>query len=155
MTMSETMLTLLLWLAFYEVISLEDHPAWWKGLLLGVTLGFMYMVHNRMLSVILAAVFCMLLLVLRRQLDWKKFALCLAALVFMIVLNRILKSGFVNIVENNPTISALGLSVKIGSANSAGSQLQKITALLHVYGMKEFMLTEVSGKTRMDTLFYG
>lgn len=218
-TMSETLLTLLIWLVFYEVISLEENPAWWKGLALGVTLGFMYMVHNRMLSVILAAVFCMLLLVLRHRLTWKEFVLCLAALVFMIIVNRILKNGFVNMVENNPTMSTLGLSVKIGSANTADSQLQKIRELFHVYGMKEFMLniigqlwecmsatyllfglgvvyavrqmwecykakkshciylfpvlavllsigitavffysfplTEVSGKTRMDTLFYG
>ena len=142
-TLSETLLTLLLWLVFYEVVSLEEHPVWWKGFLTGVTLGFMYMVHNRMLSVILAAVFCMLLLVFWRRLNWKELAMCLAALAVMIVLNRILKSGFMNMVENNPAMRALGLSVKIGSANSADSQLQKITELFHAQGMKEFMLNVI------------
>lgn len=139
-TMCETMLTLLLWLVFYELVSLEEHSAWWKGLLLGFTLGLMYMVHNRMLAVIIASFFCMMLLVLRRRMNWKELAVCLAALVLMIVLNGILKNYLINIVENNQTINALGLSIKIGSAYSTDSQLQKIMGLFHMHGMKEFIL---------------
>lgn len=139
-TMCETMLALLLWVVFYELISLEERSAWWKGLSLGITLGVMYMVHNRMLAVIAASLVCMLLLVLRRQVSWKEFAVCLTALIFMIVLNSIFKNYLINMVENNQTINALGLSVKVGSAYSKESQLQKIMGLFHVYGMKEFIL---------------
>lgn len=142
-TMSETCVTLLLWLVFYEIISAEESPAWWKGVLLGVTLGFMYMVHNRMLGVIIAVFFCMLLLTVQRRSDWKTNALCLAALIFSIFLKRIFKGGFVDMIENNYTMNALGISIKMGNANLAGSQLQKVAGLFHLHEMKELVLNVI------------
>lgn len=142
-TMSETCLTLLVWLVFYELISTEESPVWWKGLLLGITLGFMYMVHNRMVGVIAAVFFCMLLLTMQRRLDWKTNISCLAALIFMIILKRIFQGNFVDMIENNPMMNELGISIKLGSANAAGSQMEKVAGLFHFQEMKELALNVI------------
>ncbi len=142
-TMSETCVTLLLWLVFYELISAEETPAWWKGLLLGITLGFMYMVHNRMVGVIAAVFFCMFLLTVQRRFDWKTDVSCLTALIFMIILKRIFQGNFVDMIENNPLMNALGISIKMGSANVAGSQLEKVAGVFHFQGMKELVLNVI------------
>ena len=47
-------MSFLVWLIFYEIISLEEVPKCWKSVLLGVTVGYSYMVHNRMLAVVAA-----------------------------------------------------------------------------------------------------
>lgn len=136
-TMSETLLTLLIWLVFYELISIEKNPVWWKGVMLGGTLGYLYMVHNRMLSVIVAAMFCVLLLAIYRQLGHKEVILCLVMLSLMIFLNRILKNYFINMIENS---NIQEISTTMGGANSATSQLKKMISLFHFDEMKQFIL---------------
>lgn len=142
-TMSETCVTLLLWLVFYELISLEESPAWWKGMLLGVTLGFAYMVHNRMVGVIIAVFFCMLLLTVHHRSDWKSNVICLAALMGSMILKRIFQGYFVDMVENNSMMTALGISVEMGGANLAGSQVGKVAGLFRFQGIKEFVLNVI------------
>lgn len=63
---SETLLSFLVWLLLYELVLLEENPKGWKGILLGVTAGYSYMVHNRMLAVAAAV------LIVIGLLFWKK-----------------------------------------------------------------------------------
>lgn len=142
-TMSETCVTLLLWLVFYELILAEEAPAWWKGLLLGITLGFMYMVHNRMVGVIVAVFFCVLLLAVQHRFEWKMIVSYLSALLFMIILKSIFEGGFVDMIENNHMMKGLGISVKIGGATVAGSQMEKVAGVFRLQGMKELVLNVI------------
>lgn len=142
-TMSETCITLFLWLVFYELISAEESPAWWKGMLLGITLGFMYMVHNRMVGVIVAVFLCILLLTVQHRIDWKTNVLFVVALIFMIGLKRIFEDSFVDMIENNYTMNALGISIQIGSATVAESQMGKVAGLFCFRGMKELVLNVI------------
>lgn len=139
-TMCETLVTLLVWLIFYEVVSLEEKEAWWKGILLGVTVGYAYMVHNRMISAVAAVFFCVALLVFLRRLNWKTAAFCLAAFVGMFFLNSFLKTYFTGMVEHNPVMEALGLTVRMGQANSGGVQMQKLGGLFSPSGFLQFFL---------------
>lgn len=63
---SETLLSFLVWLLLYELVLLEENPKGWKGILFGVTAGYSYMVHNRMLAVAAAV------LIVIGLLFWKK-----------------------------------------------------------------------------------
>ncbi len=139
-TMCETLVTLLVWLVLYEVVSLEERDAWWKGALLGVTVGFAYMVHNRMISIVIAVFMCAALLVLLRRLHGKTAVLCLAAFAGMFVLNSLIKAELIGMVENNPVIDALGFTVEMGRANSGDAQIQKLFMLFTPNGFLQFIL---------------
>lgn len=139
-TMCETLVTLLVWLVFYEMISLEEKDAWWKGVVLGLTTGFAYMVHNRMISIAAAVCFCIVLLVLLRRLNWKTAVSCLAAFAGMFFLNSLLKTYFAGMVEHNPVMEALGCTVRMGQANTGGVQMQKLLNLLTPNGFLRFVL---------------
>lgn len=139
-TMCETLVTLLVWLLFYEIVSLEERETWWKGLSLGLTAGFAYMVHNRMIAAAAAAFMCVALLVLLRRLNGKTAALCLAAFAGMFLLNGQLKICFTGMVEHNPVMEALGFTVRMGEANTGGVQLQKLLNLLTPNGFLRFVL---------------
>lgn len=139
-TLCETLVNLLVWLIFYEVVSLEERDAWWKGLLLGITAGFTYMVHNRMISIVAAIFLCLFLLVILRRLKGKTVVLCLAGFAGMFVLNSLIKSLLVDMVENNSVIGALGFTVQMGGANSGGAQLQKLLQLFSLDGLLQFFL---------------
>lgn len=139
-TMCETLVTLLVWLVFYEIISLEERDVWWKGVLLGLTAGFAYMVHNRMVSVVAAMFLCIALLLFFRRLNWRTAALCLAAFAGMFVLNSLIRTSLTGMVENNPVIAAMGFTPQMGQANSGGTQMQKLLHLLTPDGFLSFFL---------------
>lgn len=139
-TMCETLVTLLVWLVFYEMISLEEREAWWKGAVLGVTAGFAFMVHNRMVSLAAAVFFCIALLVFLRRLNWKTAVSCLTAFAGMFLLNSLLKTYFAGMVEHNPVMEALGFTVRMGRANTGGVQMQKLLNLFTPNGFPAFLL---------------
>lgn len=139
-TMCETLVSLLVWLVFYEVVSLEERDAWWKGILLGLTAGFAYMVHNRMISVVIAVFFCIALMLFFRRLNWKTAVLCLAAFAAMFVLNGLIKTSLIGMVENNSVLGTLGFTAEMGQANSGGTQVQKLLNLFTPNGLLQFFL---------------
>lgn len=139
-TLCETLLTLLVWFIFYEIVSIEEKPTWQKCFFLGAAAGIAYMTHNRMLSVIIATAFCMILFVVQHKISWKEIMIWGIALAFIAVLNGILKVHFVKLIEENHVLSELGVSVGLGSANTMGGQTQKILGLFSVNGFKEFIL---------------
>ena len=139
-TLCETLVNLLAWLIFYEIVSMEERETWWKGALLGLTAGFAYMVHNRMVSIAVAVFLCAVLLVLLRRLNWKTAVLCLAAFAGMFVLNSFIKTYLVGMVENNAVLGMLGFSSEMGRANSGGAQIQKVFELFTPNGLLQFFL---------------
>lgn len=139
-TLCETLVSLLAWLIFYEIVSLEERDAWWKGALLGLAAGFAYMVHNRMISIAGAVFLCVFLLVFLRRLNWKTAVLCLAAFAGMFVLNGLIKAYLVGMVENNSVLGMLGFDAELGRANSGDAQMQKVLGLFTPNGLLQFFL---------------
>lgn len=136
----ETLLTFLIWSVFYLVMSIEEKPTWRKCALLGAALGFAYMVHNRALAFVIAGVLCMIVFAVQKKTGFRDVLAWAAALAVMIILNGILKTYFVNLIEHNDVINAVGVSVKLGSANTMGGQTQKIMGLFSLDGCKRFLL---------------
>lgn len=136
----ETLLTFLIWLVFYLVMSIEEKSTWWKCALLGAALGFACMVHNRALAFVIAAILCMILFAVQKKTGFRELMAGAAALAVMMIANGILRTCFVDLIEHNDVINAVGVSVKLGSANTMGGQTQKIMGLFSYDGCKRFLL---------------
>ncbi len=125
-TLSETLLILMVWLLFYELISLEEKPCWWKGILLGVTAGYAFMVHNRMLAVIIAVVLCLIVLWITHKINWKVLAAFGMATVCMLVLYMGMKEYLESMMVQNQVIEESAVSVTRGSYNTFSAMFRKL-----------------------------
>ena len=138
-TWGETLISLLAWAILYVMLCLEEKPTQGKSLLLGLLLGYAYMVHNRMLAVIGAVLVTLLVLVLIKKLPVKYlFGVFLTlALVFGIYL--VLKQELRSLILTDQELRRLGIETMIGKANTLEDQMQKIKSLFTVQGMSLFL----------------
>lgn len=117
-TMCETALALVIWLLFYEIISLEENPKWWKGALLGITAGYAYMVHNRSLTVVLAVGVCLILLWFRHTIDWKIVISVLVSFLVMLLLYTMIKDFLEGMIVGNQMLADTQVVINKGRANT-------------------------------------
>lgn len=128
-TMCETLLTLVVWLLFYELISLEKNPVWWKGLLLGATSGYAYMVHNRMLTALLAVVVCLAVLWILHRIDWKIIAFFVVSLLAMFLIYVFVKGYLESIIVDNQVLAQTQTAVVRGTTNTFGRIWKKVLSI--------------------------
>lgn len=124
-TMAETLVALVVWLLFYELISLEEKPVWWKGILLGVTSGYAYMVHNRMLTAVLAVTVCLAVLWFMRKIDWRVMLSFGISLLLMIAVYVFVKNSLDSMVVANKTVADTGTVVTRGNYNTLSFMVNK------------------------------
>lgn len=117
-TMCETALALAIWLLFYETVSLEEKPRWWKGALLGITAGYAYMVHNRSLTVVLAVGVCLILLWFRHTIDWKIVISVLVSFLVMLLLYTMIKDFLEGMIVGNQMLADTQVVINKGRANT-------------------------------------
>lgn len=127
-TMCETLGTLVIWLLFYELILLEENPVWWKGLLLGATAGYAFMVHNRMLTALLAVGVCLAVLWILHKIDWKIIAAFAASVMVMLLLYVFLKDFLEDVVVNNQVFEKTQTTIARGTANTFAQVWRKFLA---------------------------
>ncbi|MCD7726170.1 MAG: hypothetical protein LUI12_11600 [Clostridiales bacterium] len=139
-TMTETLVALLVWLLFYELISLEEYPCWWKGMILGLTAGYAYMVHNRLLAVVIAVVLCLLLLWATRKADWKVLAAFCVSIVFMLLLYTGMKEYLESMITNSSIMEEAAVSVTRGSHNTLTNMLHKVQKIFSGENLKYCIL---------------
>ncbi len=120
-TMCETLLALVVWLLFYELASLEERPVWWKGALLGITTGYAFMVHNRLLTAVLAVCVCLAALWVMRKADWKILASFVLSALVVIVLYIFLKEILEKMIVDNQIVAEAHSEIVRGSANTFSS----------------------------------
>lgn len=128
-TMCETAVALVVWLLFYELVSLEEKPKWWKGVLLGLTAGYAYMVHNRLLTAILAVGGCLLLLAIRRKIDWKIIISFVGSILIMLFLYIIIKDFLEGMIVENQVLADAQVSIVKGNANTFQNMWRKFVRL--------------------------
>ena len=128
-TMCETAVALVVWLLFYELVSLEEKPKWWKGALLGLTAGYAYMVHNRLLTAILAVGGCLLLLLIRRKIDWKIIISFVGSILIMLFLYIIIKDFLEGMIVANPMFADTQVSITKGGGNTFQGVWRKLIGL--------------------------
>lgn len=128
-TMCETVLALVVWLLFYELISLEENPKWWKGALSGITAGYAYMVHNRLLTVVMAVGVCLILLRFRHKIDWKVIISFVAAILAMLLFYILLKGFLEGMIVENQLFADTQVSIVKGKANTFQNIWRKLVGL--------------------------
>lgn len=124
-TMAETLVALLVWLLLYELISLEEKPVWWKGVLLGVTSGYAYMVHNRILTAALAVAICLILLWFMRKIDWKVIISFGVSFLVMSVVYLLIKNNLESMIVANQTVAETGTVITRGGYNTLSFMVDK------------------------------
>lgn len=129
-TMTETLVALLVWLLFYELISLEKNPVWWKGVLSGFTTGYIYMVHNRTLTTVLAVCVCMIVLWIMHRIDWKIMLPFILSLVAMVLFYVLMKGYLEGMITDNQAITDVGLVVTRGKTNTYQNVFNKFIKIL-------------------------
>ncbi|MCM1252775.1 MAG: hypothetical protein NC321_08130 [Clostridium sp.] len=140
---SETLLVFLLWLLLYELILLEEKPGIGKGILIGLTAGYAYMVHNRMLAVIAALILTMLLLVWTKKIRIRHFLSVVIAIVLLFGLSSIGKQYFNDLLVNNTVLQNAGGNIASGGANTLSGQMGKFREILTTDGIKSFLLNTI------------
>lgn len=128
-TMCETALALAIWFLFYETVSLEEKPRWWKGALLGITAGYTYMVHNRSLTVVLAVGVCLILLEFRHKIDWKIMVSFAVSLLVAFLFYAFVKDYLESVIVQNQVVAETQTAIERGTANTYGKMWQRLLSI--------------------------
>ena len=137
---SETLLSFLIWLIFYEIISLEEVPKCWKSVLLGVTVGYSYMVHNRMLAVVAAVLLTQLVLLYYKKINKVNMLWFVVPLAAVICIDALAKGILKDLVQDNVMLQQMGLHVSFSKANTLSAQISKFLQIFSLIGLKRFMI---------------
>ncbi|MCM1386216.1 MAG: hypothetical protein NC231_02725 [Bacillus sp. (in: Bacteria)] len=140
---SETLLVFLLWLLLYELILFEEKPGVGKGILIGVTAGYAYMVHNRVLAVIAALILTMLLLLWRKKIKIQHFLSVVIAIALLFGLSFIGKQYFNDLLVNNTVLQNAEVNIISGEATTFSGQSEKLREVLTLDGIKRFLLNVI------------
>lgn len=105
---SETLLTFLVWLILYILLSFEEKPGYAKGVLLGAAAGYAYMVHNRMLAVAAAVLLTAAFLVWRKKIKMQHFLSVMIAMLTVFFLSSIGKHYLENVMAGNTLLQDAG-----------------------------------------------
>lgn len=136
----ETLLALLIWLILYETVTFEDAPTFLKGFLLGITTGFGYVVHNRMLAVIGAVFFVVLFLWWLKRIKSQHLFGVFLGVLFVFGLSIILKRYLQDCLLHNEVAEKLGIELAFSSANTMSAQLHKLEQFFSLDGIKRVFL---------------
>lgn len=117
-TMTETLVALMVWILFYEVITLEEKPVWWKGLLLGATAGYAYMVHNRMLTAVMAVGTCLVVLWILHRIDWRIIVSFTVSILIVLLFYVIMREYLEGFITDSQVVTEAGVVITRGTSNT-------------------------------------
>lgn len=137
---SETLLAFLVWLLLYELVVLEENPKCWKGILLGATAGYSYMVHNRMLALIAAVLVIACFLAWKKKIGWNHMLCVAGSIAAAFLLQSVLKGCFRHALTENSVLLSMGIQAEFGKANTLTQQIMKIGRIFTPDGFKKIVL---------------
>ena len=140
-TMCETALALVVWLLLYELVSLEENPKWWKGMLLGLTTGYAYMVHNRLLTAVFAVGICLIFLCVWHKIDWKVIVAFAVAILATLLFYIVFKDFLEGMIVGNQALADTQVSVVKGKSNTFQNIWRKFIGLFSAERMKRPFLS--------------
>lgn len=138
-TWGETLLMLLVWLLLYLFLRLEEEPSFGKSFLIGILLGYAYMVHNRMLAVVAAVFLTLIVLFFLKKVQGKHLAVFFLAFAATFLAYMLLKRGLRSLILEDAALRELGMKTAIGKANTLADQVEKIGNLFTAAGFLHFM----------------
>lgn len=137
---SETLLSFLVWLLLYEMAALEESPACWKGIVLGAAAGYGYMVHNRMLSVVVTVLLITAFLLWRGKIAWKHLLCVFGSAAAVFLLNVFLKDVFRQLFSENSVLQSMGIHAQFSKSNTLSQQIVKIGQVFTPEGFRKIVL---------------
>lgn len=136
---SETLLSFLVWLIFYEILLLEEDPKLWKAFLLGMSAGISYVVHSRMIAVIAAVLLTLVFLLWQKRISVRYLVCAFAAIAIAFAVNAAMSRGFHTLVNSSAILQELGIQVGFGRDNTLSDQIAKIGQIFTADGFKKLM----------------
>lgn len=140
---TETLLSFLVWLILYEMILFEEKPAIWKGMVLGAIAGYGYMVHNRMLAVILAVLLICVVLVWKKRIKFHQLLCMLAVMLVFMLAGSVIKDYLCSLMSNNADILETGANVEIRQTNTWADEIAKIRKIVSPEGIGRLILNTI------------
>ncbi len=137
---SETLLSFFVWLILYELILLEESPSGRKGLLLGITVGAVYMVHSRMLAVIAAVLLTLSVLLWKKKIRTLHFLCVFGMIVAAFPVCAALKAFFVGLLNDNAVLQDMGFYIEFSRANTLSEQIAKLGQVFTADGFLKLMI---------------
>lgn len=138
-TWGETLLMLLVWLLLYLSLRLEEEPSFGKSFLIGILLGYAYMVHNRMLAVAAAVFLTLIVLFFLKKVQGRHLAGFFLAFAGAFLVYVLLKRGLRSLILEDAALRELGVETAIGKANTLADQVKKVGNLFTAAGFLHFM----------------
>lgn len=139
-TLSETLYALIVWLLFYELILLEEHPAWGRAVALGCTASYGFMVHNRMLSIVGAVAVCLAILLITHKIGWKHILYIAISAGACLMLYFIIKERLSLAIVNNQVVESTGSVVAQGSYNTFAFVFRKFLRVFQWNSIKNVLI---------------
>lgn len=106
-SLSENLLLLLLCIIVRLFCDMDKKVSYWKCFLLGIMLTYSYMVHQRMLGIIIAAALVLLFMLLRKKVGVKQFLAVMGSMAAMMVLHSFIKADLKQALWMNSTSSSV------------------------------------------------
>lgn len=120
-TWTELFLVFLFWLLFALVVKLSKKPSTLVCIGIGIVSGYMYMVHMRALSAIIAVFLIMVFSKKTKYITWKHFMAFLCAILALVIVQILFMSWTKNLISSEDIAA---------SANTYSGQLDKLVAII-------------------------
>lgn len=163
-TMSEVVATFVFWLLFYQLIRMFKRPNVWQAIFLAITAVYLYMIHLRMLGVLIALVITLLFALFRHKIKGKHFVVFLGVfaalfLVSNVYRNQVIASQYTQKETTSASTTAMSEILDTSASetdesedesvmeeeekvdiNSLSAQFEKILKLFTLQGISNFFL---------------
>lgn len=106
-SLSENLLLLLLCIIVRLFCDMDKKVSYWKCFLLGIMLTYSYMVHQRMLGIMVAAALVLLFMLFRKKVGVKQFLTVMGSMAAMMVLHSFIKADLKQALWMNSTSSSV------------------------------------------------
>lgn len=90
--LTECLLLVLFLLSVELILEMDENTALWKCALLGIILGYSYMVHQRMIAVILSIFLLFLWMLYKKKISFRQVFACAAWIAVFLVIHHFLKA---------------------------------------------------------------
>ena len=133
---TETLQYFLFWLITYTVLSVSEKPKVWKTAVLALEIIYMYSVHQRSLGTAVAVALVIIVMFLKRRINWKHLVSFAAVIAVCLVAHKFIKQALIDDLRGASSAS---------NANDFGYMTSRLDYVLSGPGIKN-LLKRTSGQ---------
>lgn len=109
---SEYYILFMVWVNLYLLVELLQKQNTWKIILFGVSLCYLYMIHQRTVGVVAVGIFIIVYLFICKKISIKNFIFFVCTIVFMLIIHKFIKN---NIMQN---LWSIGEAAETSNSNN-------------------------------------